>query len=130
MAEGSTRRGAAFWVGWVLSALPAGLMIMSGSMKVAQAGPVLENWGKFGFPTSTMTPIGLLEIACAVIFLVPRTAVFGAVLVAAFLGGAVATHVRIADPQATGPIILGVLAWVGLWLREPRLRALAPLRSA
>jgi uncharacterized membrane protein YphA (DoxX/SURF4 family) len=129
MPDNALRRGAAFWAGWVLSILPAGVMLLSGTMKVTHAGPVIENWARFGYPLGTLTLVGALEIVCAVLFLIPRTAFFGAVLVAAYLGGAVATHVRISDPSAIAPAVLGTLAWVGLWLRDTRLRALAPLRS-
>jgi Mn2+/Fe2+ NRAMP family transporter len=73
--------------------------------------------------------IGILEIACTVIYVIPRTSVLGAILLTGYLGGATATHVRIGDPSFFGPVIFGVLVWLGLWLRDARLRALLPLRS-
>jgi DoxX-like protein len=84
--------------------------------------------GKFGYPQQTLTTIGVLELSCAVLYAIPQTAVLGAVLMTGYLGGAVATHVRISDPEWVGPAVLGVVAWVGLYLREARLRELLPLR--
>ncbi len=74
--------------------------------------------------------IGIIEALCAVLYVIPRTAVVGAILVTGYLGGAVATHTRIGDPSLIGPLIFGVMAWAGLYLREPRLRPLLPLRKA
>jgi DoxX-like protein len=122
------KRGASFWIGWVLSVLPALLAAFSGAMKLSHAPQVLEGFKHFGYPESTLTAIGLLEVLVAILVLVPRTAVLGAILFTGYFGGAVATHVRIGEPMWIGPVILGVLVWLGLWLREPRLRALAPLR--
>ena len=76
---------------------------------------------------SSMFPIGIVEVACAVLYAIPQTAVLGAVLTTAYLGGAVATHVRASDPFLP-PIVLGILVWVGLYLRDERLRPLLPLR--
>jgi hypothetical protein len=115
-------------VGWLLTILPAALMTVSGAMKVSQQPMVVEMMTtKFGFPAASVRPIGLLELCCTVLLLVPQTAALGAILVAAYLGGAVATHVRASDPFA-GPVLFGVLAWAGLWLRDARVRALLPLR--
>jgi len=121
---------AALWGGRVLGAAPVALLTMSGVMKVARSANVLEGWAKFGYPMSTLLPIGLVELLCVVLYLVPRTAVLGAILATGYLGGAVATHVRAGESAvALAPFLLGVLAWGGLWLRDPRLRALLPLRE-
>jgi len=72
--------------------------------------------------------LGILELACTIIYAIPRTAVLGAILLTGYLGGAILTHLRIGDPF-WNPIIPGVLVWLGLYLRDPRLRALAPLRK-
>jgi hypothetical protein len=117
------------WTGRVLSAIPVLLLAMSGIMKLTHSAQVVEGFGKFGYHESALMPIGVVELLCALLFAIPQTSVFGAVLVAAYLGGATATHVRIGDPAAVGAILFGILAWVGLWLREPRLRAIAPLRK-
>jgi hypothetical protein len=116
------------WVGRILSALPI-LMLPSASMKLMKHPMVLEQMAaKFGYPESTIVGIGLVELACVVIYLVPRTAVLGAVLVTAYLGGAIATHVRVGDAFVP-PLVLGVCAWAGLYLRDQRLRQLLPLRK-
>jgi hypothetical protein len=74
-------------------------------------------------------PLGAIEICCALLYAIPRTAVLGAVLLTGYLGGAIATHVRVGDPSFVTPLVLGMIAWAGLYLRDPRLRALLPLRS-
>lgn len=125
-----SRKKWVLWTGRALSALPVLLMVFSASMKLMHAPQVVEQWvGKFGYPESSLTGIGLLELACVLVYLIPRTAVLGAVLLAGYLGGAVATHVRIGDPSFVMPLILGILAWAGLYLRDERLRALIPLRK-
>ncbi len=117
------------WIGRILSALPILIMLLSASMKLIRQPLVLEQMaGKFGYPESTMVGIGLVELACVVIYLVPRTAVLGAVLVTAYLGGAIATHVRVGDVFLP-TLVLGVCAWAGIYLREERLRPLLPLRK-
>jgi DoxX-like family len=93
---------------------------------------VVEAFNQLGYPVSLAPAIGILELACVVIYVIPRTAVLGAILLTGFLGGAVAIHVRVGDPLFTHtlfPIYVGVLVWGGLFLREARLRALIPLRS-
>ena len=122
-------KGWKHWTGWALTGLVALLLAGSASMKLAHPPQFLEGWAKFGYPAALATPIGIVELACAIVLLVPRTAALGAVLVAAYLGGATATHVRIGDPSFVMPVVLGVLAWGGLWLRDARVRALLPLRS-
>jgi hypothetical protein len=118
----------ALWAGWILTALPVAMLALSAAMKLARHPMVVQTMGgKFGYPDATILPIGLLELCCALLLAVPRTALLGAALVTAYFGGAVATHVRVSDPFA-GPIVLGVFAWVGVFLREPRLRPLFPLR--
>lgn len=117
------------WTGWALSALPVLAMVASASMKLMHAPQFVEQWvGKLGYQEGALTGIGLLEIACAVVYAIPRTAVLGAVLLTGYLGGAIATHVRIADPGLVAPLVLGVFAWGGLYLRDERIRALMPLR--
>ena len=80
-----------------------------------------------GWTADTMFKLGFVEIGCAVLYLIPRTSVIGAILLTGYLGGAVATHVRIGDPSFVTALILGVLIWLGLWLRDPRLKAMLPL---
>ena len=120
------------WAGRVMSALPAMMLLFSGILKLTGMDAVLEGFAKLGYPASLILGIGIIEIACVVLYVIPRTAVLGAILVTGYLGGAVATHVRIGDPlfsQALGPFYLGVLVWGGIYLRDDRLRALIPERS-
>ncbi len=89
----------------------------------------VEQWvGKLGYQEGALTGIGLLELACVVVYAIPCTAVLGAVLLTGYLGGAIATHVRIGDPGLAAPLVLGILAWSGLYLRDERIRVLVPLR--
>jgi DoxX-like family len=120
----------ALWVGRVLSALPVLMLLMSASMKLSHNPKVVEMFvGHFGFAESSLMPIGILEIACTALYVIPRTAVLGAILLTAYLGGAVVTHLRVGDPFVI-PILLGVSLWVGLYLREVRLQEITPLRKA
>lgn len=118
------------WGGRLLAAPPVLMLLLSGVMKVAGVEAVVRDFGgKFGFPAGTLTPIGLLEIGCTLVYLVPRTAVLGAVLLTGYLGGAVVTHVRVGEATvALAPALFGAMLWGGLWLRDARLRALLPLR--
>ena len=121
------------WTGRVVSALPVLVMAMSGAFKLVGAftggKELLQNWARSGYPPGTLLPIGVLEIACALLYAFPRTSALGAVLVTGYLGGAVATHVRLSESTWIAPAVLGALAWLGLFLRDPRLRALLPLRQ-
>jgi hypothetical protein len=116
------------WVGRVLSALPVLMMLFSAFLKFRAPPEVVKAFtGQFGYPAQTLMWLGVVELSCAVIYAIPQTAVLGAVLVTAYLGGAVATHVRVSDVWFA-PVVLGILAWIGLYLREPRLRELVPIR--
>ena len=122
-------RKALVWTGRVISVLPSLMLLMSASMKLSHAPQFVAMFtNKLGYQESSLTGIGLLELACTALYLIPQTAFLGALLLTGYLGGAIATHVRIGEPFAT-PLILGVLVWVGLYLRESRLKALAPIRS-
>ncbi len=95
--------------------------------KADEMSSVAEEFHRLGYPQNTTRPIAAVEIASAILYVIPQTAVLGAILLTGYLGGATATHVRVEDPFI-GPIIIGVLAWLGIFLREPRLRALIPWR--
>ena len=116
------------WAGRIISALPVLLLLFSGAMKLVKPAPVVQGFAHFGYPESLALSIGILELACTVVYVIPRTSVLGAILLTGYLGGATATHVRIGDPFFV-PVGLGVLVWGGLFLRDDRLRALIPLRS-
>jgi hypothetical protein len=117
-----------FWSGWVISLLPMPLLFMSAWFKLSSAPPALEGFVKYGYAAPVLFPIGIVEVLCTVLYLIPRTAVLGAILLTGYLGGAASTHVRAGEPFII-PILLGVLLWGGLYLRDERVRALLPLRS-
>lgn len=113
-------------LGWILTALIFAMLAFSATMKFKAPPEVADMFtGKFGYPKETLTPIAVTEVACALLFLFPRTAMLGAVLLTGYLGGAVATHVRVDDPFIS-PAVVGVGVWLALFLREPRVRALLP----
>ena len=98
--------------------------------RVAGFAPYVEGMTKFGYPASLATPVGLALLASTILMLIPRTAVIGRILVTGYLGGATATQVRVQDPWFLFPVVLGVLSWLGLSLRDPRLRDLLPFRTS
>jgi DoxX-like protein len=117
------------WAGRVISAIPVLLLLFSGVMKLTKAPSVMQGFAGYGYPESLIVVIGLLEIACTVVYAIPRTSMIGAILLTGYLGGATATNVRVGNPAFIMTTILGVLAWLGLFLRDDRLRALIPLRK-
>lgn len=130
MTSSATPTAAPKWMtiaGWIATALPAAMLFFSASMKFAKPPAAMEGMTKFGYPDGLLNTLGVVEVACTVIYLFPRTAVLGAVLLTGYLGGATATHVRVSDPWFI-PVVLGVLVWLGLYLRDARVRALLPLR--
>ena len=112
------------WAGRILSALPALMLAFSAVMKFLKPAPVVEGFARFGYPENLIVMLGVVEILCAVIYVIPRTAFLGAILMTGYLGGATATNVRVGDPTFFVPVLLGVLAWGGLYLRDRRVRAL------
>lgn len=117
------------WTGYVLSALPVLFMVMSGVMKLAHPPMIVEGFAKNGMSVTTLTIIGVIELSCVVIYLIPRTAVLGAVLMTGYLGGAIMVHVRAHEAALIAPLVLGMCAWGGLFMRDKRIRALLPLRD-
>lgn len=117
------------WTGRILTALPALLLLFSGVMKLMKPAPMVQGFAHFGYPENLIIAIGILEVTCAVVYLIPRTSILGAILMTGYLGGATATNVRVGDPASYVTVILGVLVWAGLYLRDDRLAALIPLRS-
>ncbi len=117
--------------GWIISGLVIAFLLMDAVMKLLAVAPVLEAGGKIGFPGAAMARgLGALLLVCTLLHVAPRTAVLGAVLVTAYLGGAVATHLRLGNPLLSHTLFgvyVGIAMWVGLYLREPRLRGVLPL---
>ena len=115
------------WTGRVISILPCLLFLLSAFLKVKDGPEVLQGLAHLGIPVSMMVPLAILEISCVVIYLIPATSVLGAILLTGYVGGAICTHWRVGDPFYA-QIVLGILIWLGLYLRESRLKALIPLR--
>jgi len=121
------------WIGRIVSGLPALFLLVDGAMKLVKPAVVVEATTKLGYSESLIIPIGIILILCTLLYLIPTTSVLGAILLTAYLGGAVATHVRATEGGVFPiifPIIFGALLWLGLYLNDTRLRALIPLRSS
>jgi len=116
------------WSGRILSALTVLFLLFDSGLKVMKLAPAVEATARLGYPASLVLPIGIAELICVVLFVIPRTSILGAILLTGYLGGATATQVRLRDPWFFFPVVIGVLVWGGLFLREDRLRALIPLR--
>lgn len=114
--------------GWILGIVPCLLFLMSGVMKIAQPKDIVEGFEHMGWPLSVATPLGAVELACTLIYLIPATSVLGAILLTGYLGGAIATHVRLSEPFWI-PVLIGVVIWLGLFLRDPQLRQVLPWRK-
>jgi uncharacterized membrane protein YphA (DoxX/SURF4 family) len=115
------------WTGWIMSALPALMLLLSGVGKFMKPEVVVKEMTRLGWDESFLLSLGIVEIICTVLFVIPQTAVLGAILLTGYLGGVIATHVPHHD-NFIFPIVLGMLIWGGLFLRDVRLRALLPLR--
>jgi hypothetical protein len=117
------------WTGRVLSALIVLFMLFDGVGKVVKIQPVIDGSAKLGYPESTLRGIGAAALAGAILYAIPQTAILGAILLTAFLGGAVATHVRVGDSNWWFAVLFGVVTWLGIYLRDAQLRALTPWRQ-
>ena len=114
------------WTGRMLSALAVLFLLWDGAIKLMVLAPVAEAFVRLGYPVSLAVAIGTLELVCLAIYVIPRTSLLGAVLLPGYLGGAIATHVRVEDPLLTHtvfPVYVAALVWGGLYLRDARLRA-------
>jgi hypothetical protein len=117
------------WVGRILVALSALFLLFDAAGHLMVPAAVVEAFNRLGYPISLSPVLAIIELVCLVAYLIPRTAILGAILLTGYLGGAVATHLRVHDPlfDTLFPIVFGVLVWAGLYLRDQRLRALIPL---
>lgn len=121
----------AAWAGWILTALPVLFLLFDGVTHLLSIAPVADSFRQLGYPVGLAVGIGMIELACTLLYALPSTALLGAVLLTGYLGGAVTSHLRVGDPlfsHALFPVYLGVMLWVGLYLRDQRLRMLLPLR--
>jgi hypothetical protein len=112
--------------GWVLTGFVGVFLLVDGGARLAGFAPYVQGMITFGYPTSLAPWIGLTLLLCTIAMLIPRTAVLGCILVTGYLGGAAATHVRVQDPWFLFPVMLGAMSWLGLYLRDARVRALLP----
>lgn len=118
----------ALWTGYVVSALPVLLLLFSAVMKLIKPAALVEGFAQLGLREDLALGLGILELACTALYVIPKTSVLGAILLTGYLGGATVTHLRVGDPYFM-PVVVGIVLWGGLFLRDPRLRALIPLRS-
>jgi hypothetical protein len=125
-AAGSSNK--AVWAGRIISGLIVLFMLFDASVKLLKLPAAIEGTIRLGYPASLVLPIGIVALGCVVLYAIPRTAVLGAILLTGYFGGATATQVRVQDMWFVMPIILGILAWAGLYLRDEGLRALIPLK--
>ncbi len=119
------------WAGWGVSGLMIAFMLFDGLSKLALERHVVAATTAIGYPLDVIRPLGVIGLACTLLYAIPRTAVFGAILLTGYLGGAVASKVRIEDPLFSSVlfgIYFGVLIWGGLYLRDPQLRSMVPVR--
>lgn len=128
VAAPSTSVGAspryALWAGRVISALMVAFLVFDGGIKAMMLEPAVQGSAQLGYPESVVFWIGLALLVCTILYTVPRTAFLGAILLTGYLGGAVATQVRVEDPWFVFPVFVGALVWIGLYLRDERLREL------
>ena len=126
-----TKAGAAVWIGRILSALVVLFMLFDSIIKVILIEPVVVSMKQLDYPVSTARGIGVMEMVITALYVIPRTSTLGAVLLTGVMGGAIATHLRVGDPlfsHVLFGVYLGAIAWAGLILRDPQLRALFPIR--
>lgn len=127
----ATLSGKLLWTGRILTILAVLFMLFDGIGHLLRPAPVVQAFLQLGFPLRLSICLGIIQLACVLIYAIPRTAVLGAVLITGYLGGAVAIHMRVGNPifECTFPILIGILFWAGLLLRDARLRAIFPVSS-
>jgi uncharacterized membrane protein YphA (DoxX/SURF4 family) len=121
--------GTVVWVGRVISWVLCLLFLFSGIMKLVAPPEVAQGMAQLGLPAHMLIPLALLEIGCAVVYLIPATSVTGAILLVGYMGGAMLTHWRVGEWFVLH-VVIALLVWLGIYLREPRLKALIPFRKA
>ena len=117
------------WTGRIMSAVPVLLTLLGAVMKIMKVPTVIEGFASHGLGANLIVPVGILEVVCVVVYVIPRTAVLGAILMTGLLGAATLTNLRVGDPTYPMPVVLGMMVWGGLYLRDVRLRVLIPLRK-
>ena len=117
------------WAGRIISGVTILFLLFDSSVKLMNLPAAAEATVRLGYPARLLLAIGIAELVCVVLYVIPRTSILGAILLAGYLGGATATQVRLEDPWFFFPVVIGVLVLGGLYLRDHRLRELIPLRS-
>ena len=121
------------WAGRIMSGLVALFLLFDSVVKVLKLPIAVEGTTQLGYPENVVVAIGIVQLLCLIVYLIPRAAIFGAILLTGYLGGAIATHVRVGSPLFSHllfPIYVAVLVWGGVYARFPRLRALIPLQRS
>jgi hypothetical protein len=121
---------AGVWSGRIVSAVVILFMLFDGGIKVLKLAPAVEGTVRLGYPVGVVLPIGIVALACTLLYAIPKTTILGAILLTGYMGGATATQVRLEDPWFFFPVVIGGLAWLGIFLRDERLRTLIPLRKS
>lgn len=117
------------WISWVVSLWPAFVIVTSATWKLTRNPAYVAEFGRIGWPESALTGLALIQLSCLVLYLIPPTAILGAVLLTGYLGGAIAAYVRLGEPYPVlVPLSTSLIAWAGIYLRDERLRALLPVR--
>jgi hypothetical protein len=130
-APGTTQKRWIPWIGWVVSMWPVFVVASSATWKLTRNAWYVAEFARIGWPASALNLLAFLQLGCILLFLIPRTAVLGAILLTGYLGGAIATYVRIGEPYPVlVPLSTSMIAWAGLYLRDQRLRSLIPIRRS
>jgi hypothetical protein len=118
------------WLGWAVSLWPVFVVASSATWKLTHNAWYVREFTRIGWPESALSLLAFLQLGCVVLFLIPRTSILGAILLTGYLGGAIATYVRIGEPYPVlVPLSTSMIAWLGLYFRDQRLRTLVPIRS-
>lgn len=123
----------ALWAGYIITTLVVLFLLFDCTIKLLNLPMAIDGTVVLGYPASVVVPLGILQLICLMIYLLPQTSVLGAILITGYLGGAIATHVRLGNPLFSHilfPVYVGLMIWGGLYLRNQRLRALIPLNKS
>ena len=128
-AQNPAVSSAGLWSGRIVTALVILFMLFDGAIKVLKLAPAVEGTVRLGYPAGLVVPIGIVALCCTILYAIPKTAILGAILLTGYMGGATATQVRLEDRWFIFPVVIGGLVWLGIFLRDERLRSLVPLRK-
>ncbi len=130
-SDGTRLRTWIIWTGRIVTVVPVFILLSSARWKLTHNPWYVAEWGRIGYAQSALNGIGLVQLTCLALYLIPQTAVLGTVLLTGYLGGAIASYIRIGNPYpALVPLTTCLLAWAGIYLRDERLRALLPFRRS